>query len=353
MTATANLQCPPSSSASSRVGKGLYLLALLFVLTSCIYEDETDCPIEVRFVYDRNMEFADAFSSQVDDVTLFIFDEQEVFLKAVHEEGDALHTDNKIDLDLAPGVYHLVAWCGLSKDEDGLYIINYRLTPGVSTIDEAGFTLDYGESTTLRHDLSNLYHGMVRDFEVTADAPSQTTISLTQDVNHVKVMLQRYSATRATTTDYTVTLQTANHQLAYDNSVQTCETLDYRPYDVQAETIENVAGNDSGEDTTTRSSESDLQMVTAELATLRFTTDNEARFIVGTQDGQQLLNIDMVQLIDIMRLSQYSSMPLQEYLDRENVWYVILFVSETDNGTPTMVSMKINDWTYVFNNNDL
>lgn len=353
MKVTANIQCIPSFFIFPFTCRGLCLLVLLFVLTSCIYEDETACPIEVRFVYDRNMEYADAFSSQVDDVTLFIFDEQEVFLKAVHEEGDALHSDNKMDLDLLPGVYHLVAWCGLSKDEDVVYIVNHRLVPGVSTIDEAGFKLDCTGRSSWRHELSNLYHGMVRDFKVAVDAPSQATISLTQDVNRVKVMLQRYSATRATVTDYTVSLKTANHQLGYDNSVQPCETLDYRPYDIQAETIENAAGNDSEENTGTRASGNDLQVVTAELATLRLTPDNETRFIVGTQGGQQLLDIDMVRFIDIMRLEQYGNMPLQEYLDRENVWHVVLFVSETHNGSPVMVSMKINDWTYVFNHTDL
>ena len=346
MKATKIIQRSFSFWKTFLVKKGLYLLILLFALTSCIYEDETACPIEVRFVYDRNMEYADAFSSQVDDVTLFIFNEQGVFLKAVHEETDALH-ESKINLDLSPGVYQLVAWCGLSQDEDGLYIINYRLTPGVSTIEEAGFKLNCDGNSAVRHELCNLYHGIVRDFRVAPDAPSQATISLTQNVNRVKVMLQRYSATRATVSDYTVALETANYQLGYDNSVQPCEALDYRPYAVAAQTVENAA------DSQVRTSARDLQVVTAELATLRLTADNEARFIIGAKDGRQLLNIDLVQFIDIMRLEQYSDMPLQEYLDRENVWYVVLLVSETDGGVPVMTSLKINNWTYVFNHTDL
>lgn len=346
MKATKIIQRSLSFWRAFLMQKGLYLLILLFALTSCIYEDETACPIEVRFVYDRNMEYADAFSSQVDDVTLFIFNEQGVFLKAVHEETDALH-ESKMSLDLSPGVYQLVAWCGLSQDEDGLYIINYRLTPGVSTIEEAGFKLNCGETSVVRHELCNLYHGIVRDFRVSPDAPSQATVSLTQDVNRIKVMLQRYSATRATVSDYTVALETANYQLGYDNSVQPCEALDYRPYAIAAETVENAA------DSQVRTSARDLQVVTAELATLRLTADNEARFIVGSKDGRQLLNIDMIQFIDIMRLEQYSDMPLQDYLDRENVWYVVLLVSETDTGVPVMTSLKINNWTYVFNHTDL
>ena len=63
--------------------RGKMAVALTAVITvsalsSCgmIYEDEGDCNTycDVRFVYDRNMEFADAFASKVEAVDLYVFD---------------------------------------------------------------------------------------------------------------------------------------------------------------------------------------------------------------------------------------------------------------------------------------
>ena len=45
---------------------------------SIIYNDLDPCPegLRLRFVYDYNMEFANAFPNQVDCLTLFIYDEE-------------------------------------------------------------------------------------------------------------------------------------------------------------------------------------------------------------------------------------------------------------------------------------
>lgn len=54
--------------------------AMGLVFSSCerIYEDLDPCPhgVSLRFIYDYNLEFANAFPNQVDCLTLFIYDEE-------------------------------------------------------------------------------------------------------------------------------------------------------------------------------------------------------------------------------------------------------------------------------------
>ena len=72
------------------------LPAAAVVLTGCdgfIFEDEGDCDpyYKVRFRYDRNLKFADAFAAEVDEVTLYVADAATgriVWQK--HESGNAL-----------------------------------------------------------------------------------------------------------------------------------------------------------------------------------------------------------------------------------------------------------------------
>lgn len=67
------------------------------MLASCdgmIYDEEGDCDphYKVRFVYDRNLKYTDAFAAEVDEVTLYIVDTDGNIVWQKHEAGDELKT---------------------------------------------------------------------------------------------------------------------------------------------------------------------------------------------------------------------------------------------------------------------
>ncbi|MDE7389218.1 MAG: FimB/Mfa2 family fimbrial subunit, partial [Muribaculaceae bacterium] len=106
------------------LGLLLCLTAAATALTGCdslIYDYEGDCDYRVRFVFDRNLNYADAFAHEVNAVTLYIVDDATgriVWEKS--ESGPELKTGNyrmRIDRDLPDGTYTLLAWCGEGKDE--------------------------------------------------------------------------------------------------------------------------------------------------------------------------------------------------------------------------------------------
>ena len=80
-----------TEGAVRRMGYGSCLL-LLLVLFSCTSIDETlpECRLYVRFRYDYNMEFSDAFASQVNRVDVFVFDKDGTFIMKKSEQGKTL-----------------------------------------------------------------------------------------------------------------------------------------------------------------------------------------------------------------------------------------------------------------------
>lgn len=76
-----------------RPADGLMRLpVVLLVLFSCTSIDETlpECRLYVRFRYDYNMEFSDAFASQVNRVDVFVFDKDGTFVMKKSEQGETL-----------------------------------------------------------------------------------------------------------------------------------------------------------------------------------------------------------------------------------------------------------------------
>ena len=317
--------------------------SLLGLFSSCIYENEVDCPCEVRFVYDYNMEFADAFPSQVNDVMLFIFDDDGRFISSLQDSGPHLDAGYRMPLQLVPGHYQLVAWAGLLTDTD-CYNLNCDLQRGTSTVDDLMLCLQT-EEDEYDQCLTDVWHGQLADFEVKADAPSYATISLVKDVKRFRVLLQDTEGNALSKDDYSFGITTANRMLDHQNEPCECEPLVYRPHTLVEATISNDAAP-------TRAT--DLHALVAELNTLRLTDDVPVRFTVRNEREQQdLFDIDLQKYLNLMKLEVHADMSLQEYLDRESSYQVILIMGHNNAGQELIMSIQINAWTLVFNQTEL
>ena len=101
-----------TKGAVRRMNYGSCLL-LLLVLFSCTSIDETlpECQLYVRFRYDYNMEFSDAFAAQVNRVDVFVFDKEGTFIMKKSEQGETLGSGSyRMPLPLPVGEYRIAAW---------------------------------------------------------------------------------------------------------------------------------------------------------------------------------------------------------------------------------------------------
>ena len=100
------------------------VIAAMMAFAGCnsvIYDDEGDCdPIHViRFNYDWNMKFTNAFPAEVLNVELHVFDSNGTLVRVVSEHVSRENAaDYNIELrGLAPGNYSFLAWCGTSSQQ--------------------------------------------------------------------------------------------------------------------------------------------------------------------------------------------------------------------------------------------
>lgn len=119
-----------------------FAVGLLCTLASCedLYEYGRDCVVtyRVKFRYDMNLKWADAFANEVKSVRLYAFDQSGTLVREFAEAGSRLADPGySIALDLPAGKYHLVAWCGI--DNEGLAAPQFRVpaaTAGRTQLEE-------------------------------------------------------------------------------------------------------------------------------------------------------------------------------------------------------------------------
>ena len=323
----------------------LCLLASTTTLASCIYEDEVPCPVELRFVYDYNMEYADAFPRRVRDLQLYIFGQDGTLLdtRRATAPDEGFGEAYRLNLqDLPAGTYTFLAW---ATDDAAAATKAYAFDPIVTTRTtltdlRLGLRSDAADYCDLA--LPDLWHGLLRDFTITGSAPAEATIHLVQDVKRFRVMLQRADGTRLDAAEYAFDITADNALLDYDNSILTSDAPTiYTPYSLEEATVDN------GQRTA-----SSLHALVGELNTLRLDATGEARFRVrNTAEGRDLFDLNLIRYLELMRLDRHADMPLQEYLDRENTWNIIFVIG--GEGDEHLLSIQINQWIMVFNETEL
>jgi len=150
------------------------LLLLAGSMASCniLDEEEEDCAVYVRFKYDMNMKFADAFQHAVNSVTLYVFDKEGVLVEQKTEEGDLIKQDGyRMRLDAISyskkGEYDFIAWAGEPDNES---ITIPLLTVGKSTKEDLYCQLNRKHESradegmaVVDTDLDALFHGQVNN----------------------------------------------------------------------------------------------------------------------------------------------------------------------------------------------
>ncbi len=348
-----------------RICKVFLLLMACLSLYSCdsvIYDDEGDCEVvyKIRFRYDMNLKWADAFANEVKSINLCAFDQNGVLQWQRTESGEELAREGyAMTVQLLPGKYHLIAWCGLVNDGSRAESFNVPpMTVGVSTQDELIASLNH-TLTDEGHRLSNthlwsLFHGTT-DLEVVSDDLADggeivKTISLTKDTNHIRVVLQHLSAEDLDVDDFDFKIEADNGMLDHHNNVvPDCKIL----YSTWA--------TKSGQAGVGKEDSRSVIMVNGAIADLtvnRMMAEHKDEMMLSIYDKKKGTRIAHIPVIHYALLSKdyYEEayghkMSDQEFLDREDDYVMTLFLDDDHKWLSSQI--LIHSWAVVLSNIDL
>lgn len=355
----------------SRLGAAATLLAASLGMASCdslIYDGEGDCApyYKVRFVYDMNMKFADAFPNEVRDVTLYVIDERDgrVVLEK-HESGEALSADGyMMDVDVPPGDYTLLAWCG--EGHRTSFAVNpsdihseLRCSLAARSNPEEGPWGTDGSHVT--QCLDNLYHGKL---EAKNFPPTQGTyiyeVPLVKNTNDIHIVLQHLSGEPVDKDAFTFTVTDENGLMDWDNSLLPDEPLTYFAWYTDA----GIAGVEVPDYSDTDQEEepggeaqnapagralTQVSAVVAELSVGRIVKRPKGvpQPYVKIYNNESREMIVKVPLVDYCLLvkgkrKETEDMDDQQYLDRQDDYSMVFFLDEDNRWLKTEII--INSW---------
>ena len=311
------------------------LIASMVLLTSCdIYESLDPCPkgVSMRFVYDYNMEYADAFAEQVECLTLYIYDKDGNYVQTRTETGVALQDKNyRMVIDLPEGSYRFVAYGGLACNKASFSVVS-EPTKG-SSLNELSVMMQQ-EGQTSKVLLHDLFWGTL-DVKVEGEMYRDVTLYMMRNTNNLRIVLQQadLASEPLDMDDFDISITDNNYHLAADNSLITNgQELTYLPWTsgdglVAGETNQGTA----------------VSVAYAEFSLSRLATTSEPRLVIYSHQQQEnVVDIPLIKYLLLLKSEKYAGMGDQEYLDRENLWSIVFLLNDY---TWHDIQIVINDWT--------
>ena len=318
----------------------LMLLSVLFVMTACdgIYEDEGDCSVHyhVKFRYDMNMKFADAFAHEVNSVTLYVLDEQNNVVWQGSEQGETLAQEGyAMEVDVAPGSYSLLAWCGLAGGNSFAVPVSSRKEDLICSL-KREHKLD--GTAYVKEDLNRLYHGYLEKQTFSSEEGTHTfVVPLVKNTNNIRVVLQHLSGEPVDKDKFTFSITDENGVMNWDNKLLSDEPVTYYAWHTDSGT----AGIDDVDSRTVSS----FSAAIAELTTARLVKEKAPRLKVTNDKGETVFSIALIDYALLVKGEYNRRMDDQEYLDRQDEYNMVFFLDEGDRWMDAYI--YINSWKVV------
>ncbi|MDE5749164.1 MAG: FimB/Mfa2 family fimbrial subunit [Duncaniella sp.] len=330
-------------------------------LTSChaVWQEEPVCDqgLAIRFVYDYNMEDANAFPSQVHCLTVIVYDAEGRYVTTVTETDRAKLSDEnwRLRLPLPEGSYRVVAYGGLECEDSSFDLSGAR---GMLTDRRVALKSDLLTSPKGKN-LHPLFYGISMDEDMAskhafASEPSVTTVGyndadlqpvtvyMMKDTNNVRILLHNSDGSPINDTDFRYTITDNNTLFDWNNTLLPSPTVTYWPW-----TQGTIPGGSraDGDDPVGLPA-----MAYAEISTSRFVTGSDAVLrIEEISSGRTVLRIPLVDILLQYKSANFGMLGNQEFLDRRSEWELSLFLDATLGGWYT-VTIWIEDWYVRINN---
>ena len=334
------------------IGKLLAVIAWTPILYACdglIYDGEGDCSVNyrVKFCYDYNMKFADAFAHEVNVVTLYLLDADGRVVWQRTEQGEALAADGYVmTVDVEPGEYDLLVWCGTT--DKGSFSIP-ETTVGKELTCTLGRQRDIGNQAFVTEDLDRLFYGWLPKQTFGKTEGTYTyTVPLVKNTNNVRVVLQHLSGEAVDKDKFVFTITDTNGSMDWDNTLLPDELVTFYAWHTDAGEV----GMDTRSEAVRSTSRAAFSAAIAELTVPRLVKGQETRLTVSNKEtGKTVLSIPLIDYALLVKGFYNRDMDDQEYLDRQDVYDMVFFLGESDRWLDAYI--YINSWKVVLQNSEL
>ena len=335
-----------------RIILALSMVVTMAALSSCdnglIFEGEGDCGIyyRIRFKYDYNIKYADAFANEVNSIALYIFDENDILVNEITTtDKQALSSGTfEIPLELGPGKYTLLAWGGLMNEES--FDMLAETTVGVTKLQELQVKMhrqhNANGEANVSDDLLPLFHGTM-PLEV-SDIPGtyNETMSLMKNTNVVRILLHEMSGHNVDADKFIFEIHDSNGLYDWDNTLLEDEMITYSPW-------RQSTGSAEMEDYTRAITT--VNVALAELTIGRMMAgESPVLHIKNRETGEDVFRIPVADYALLVKGHYRENMSDQEYLDRQDEYTMTFFL---DEGEWVSSFIYINSWRVVLNDTGL
>lgn len=337
---------------SKKIYESVFAVAAAMLTVGCNYviDEPVKCPsvLKVRFKYDWNIKFADAFTHEVNSVNVWAFDKEGNLVWSDSASGDELKQEGfELDTGLGEGTYDFVSWCGLKGND--CFDLNTYTPTSKEELEVKLKTLQDGGENISKKRLSPLFHGMMNEQEYIIDPYKATykyvTIPLMKDTKDIRIMLQHLDGSPIEDQDFTVTITANNGWFSWNNNLLPNSPLvTYSPWNIKYGQTSPADGK--GPDSQVKAATTVASLM-FELSTSRLMADADVRLTIHrNRDNRNIVdNINLIEFL-LLVMGHYDGLSDQEYLDYQDDYSMIFFIDQNSNWYAA-AGLFINNWAVV------
>ena len=345
-------------------------------LSSCMKDDLMGCPtpkISLGFDYTYNVKEADAFSAEVKNINVYVFDKNGKYFDTYVESADKFENGHRMEItDLNEGKYTFVC---LARDkqnisaradgeDDEMEFTFTQLTPGVSTIDDLQEVMgkNEGENYENNRKFSALYTAQTSLNYEGKDVASE--LSLMKCTKTYRIVMLPYENDQPgfTPDNFDVRIKGSAALLDYKGDKVMNKAITYVPFS------EKMVTNKSGE-TEVEGEKIDKALVYDLSSSRMFETkdDNKSRAADGSSQyddkrivitdkriNKVIFNHSLPWFLSLCASDRYGKdWTDQQYLDRQDHYTLVFYVPAPSSNYSMDARIKVNNWVLNLQNTDL
>lgn len=313
----------------------IHIICVIILFSSCdwVNDDLSDCPTGtwLRISYTYNIMDVEAVSSQVSDITILAFDENDKYLDRLDVDSITLHQGYcMVRVPFSEETHHLLVWGGTSG-------ANYRfahLKTSETTRKSLLLSLVCDPENQHNGRLNALFYSSLENIKISQDY-QVLTAHLVKNTNYFSCTLQNETNRPLNQEDFDFILESANGIIDYTNT-PSGNPVHYHPYRQESTVLSEQ-----------------IPIIHARLNTLRIMKgDQTILSIKHRPSGTNILRIPITQYLLLSKF--YDEMGDQEYLDRQDSYRLLFFIKTVGVDIPQISPiMKIGDWEIRINDSEL